>query len=525
MNLQKTAVIIGAGPAGLACAHELLKTSDIHPIILEQSDTVGGISQTIRYHGNRMDIGGHRFFSKSDRVMDWWRDMMPVQGAPASDDLLLGREKPLADGGPDPQKEDRVMLVRHRVSRILYLRKFFDYPISMKPRTFLNMGFGRTMKAGFGYIGARFRKRPETSLEDFMINRFGTALYGMFFEKYTEKVWGVHPSRISASWGAQRIKGLSLMKAVLDALKKPFTPKKDIEQKNRETSLIEQFLYPKFGPGQLWETAAEEVKRLGGEVRMNTKVTAVNIENGRVKSVTVEKDGQAKEIPADYFVSSMPVSELVTGLRGCEVPKDVYDTAKALPFRDFITVGLLVDRLELKNTTKMRTVNNIVPDTWIYIQESDVKIGRLQIFNNWSPYLVSDPSKVWVGLEYFCNEGDELWSMSDADFIAFAEDELVRIGVLKKENIRDAVRVRIKKAYPAYFGTYEHFDLVRNFLDGIPNLYCVGRNGQHRYNNMDHSMLTAFAAAELIRTDSTDKTALWSVNSEESYHETKSGQA
>lgn len=520
---QKTVVIIGAGPAGLSCAHELLKTSDIRPIILEETDAIGGISQTIQYHGNRMDIGGHRFFSKDDHVMNWWRDIMPLQGAPASDDLLLNREKPYAAGGPDPEKQDRVMLFRNRISRILYLRKFFDYPISMKAQTFINMGFGRTMKAGFGYIGAKFHKRPEDSLENFMINRFGTALYQMFFEKYTEKVWGVHPSRISASWGAQRIKSLSLTKAVLDALKKPFEKKEDINQKDKETSLIGQFLYPKFGPGQLWETVADDVRKMGGDIRMNTRVVEVNVQEGRICSVTVETDGKREELAADCFVSSMPVSDLVTSLRGCEVPRDVYDTAKDLPFRDFITVGLLVDRLELKNTTKTPTVNNIVPDTWIYIQEADVKVGRMQIFNNWSPYMVSDPSKIWIGLEYFCNEGDELWNMSDEKFIAMAEDELSRIGVLRKENVRDAVRARIKKAYPAYFGTYEHFDIVRKYLDTIPNLYCVGRNGQHRYNNMDHSMLTAFKAAELIRTGSSDKSGLWSINSEESYHETKAG--
>lgn len=521
MSNQKVAVIIGAGPAGLTAAHEFLKTTDVHPVILEESEYIGGISRTVQYNGCRMDIGGHRFFSKNDQVMKWWNDVMPVQGAPARDDIILHSEKPYIAGGPDPEKTDRAMLIRHRVSRILYLRKFFDYPVSMKAQTFLNMGFARTMKAGFGYIGSRIRKRPENSLEDFMINRFGRPLYHMFFERYTEKVWGVHPSKLSADWGAQRIKGLSLSKALLAAIKKPFEKKSDIAQKTQETSLIEQFIYPKFGPGQLWETVASDVKEMGGEIRMNTKVVGVNVEGGRVRSVTVEHDGAQEEIAGDYFISSMPVSELVTSVRGEEVPKDVYDTAAKLPYRDFITVGLLVNKLLLKNTTKIKTVNDIVPDTWIYIQEDDVHIGRLQVFNNWSPYLVKDPSKVWVGLEYFCNEGDRFWNMSDREFIDLAVNELVKINVIDKSDVLDSVRVRVKKAYPAYFGTYANFGAVRTYLDKFDNLFCVGRNGQHRYNNMDHSMLTAMEAVSCVREGKTDKKAVWSVNSEEEYHESK----
>ncbi|MDR3643745.1 MAG: NAD(P)/FAD-dependent oxidoreductase [Clostridia bacterium] len=521
MNDQKVAVIIGAGPAGLTAAHELLKTTGIHPVIIEESAVVGGISRTVRYNGCRMDIGGHRFFSKSDRVMDWWKAVMPVQGSPSRDDLLLGRSQALADGGPDPEKQDRVMLIRSRVSRILYLRKFFDYPISMKPRTFINMGFKRTMKAGFGYIGSRIVKRPERTLEDFMINRFGTPLYRMFFEKYTEKLWGRHPSQISADWGAQRIKGLSLTKAVLAAITKPFKKKDDIDQKKQETSLIEQFLYPKYGPGQLWETVASDILAMGGEIRLGEKATAINLEGGRVKSVTVASEGKSCEIACDYLISSMPVSELVTSMRGVQVPKNVYDTAAALPYRDFITVGLLLNKLKIKNDTAIKTVNNIVPDTWIYIQEDDVGIGRLQIFNNWSPYMVRDPSKVWIGLEYFCNEGDTLWEMNDADFIGYATGELEKIGVIDKADVLDSFRERVKKAYPAYFGSYSDFGAVREYLDGFENLFCIGRNGQHRYNNMDHSMLTAFEACGCIRSGTSDKTALWSVNSEEDYQETK----
>lgn len=523
MNDNKVAIIIGAGPAGLTAAYELLKNTDIHPIIFEETDVIGGISQTVKYNGYRMDIGGHRFFSKSDWVMNWWDKLMPVQGSPSRDDIILERETNLNPGGPDPQTEDRVMLIRSRVSRILYLRKFFDYPISMKAATFINMGFSRTMKAGFGYIGARVKKREEITLEDFMINRFGTPLYKMFFEKYTQKVWGKHPSEISADWGAQRIKGLSLTKALIAAIKKPFTHSKgDISQKDQETSLIEQFVYPKYGPGQLWETAAEDIINMGGDIRMKSKVVGINTKGDDVVSVVIEKDGKTETVPGDYFISSMPIKDLVAAINSEDKPQDVAEIAEKLPYRDFITVGLLLNKLKIKNSTKIKTIGNIVPDTWIYIQEDDVNIGRLQIFNNWSPYLIKDPDKVWVGLEYFCNEGDELWEMSDGDFIDMAINELAKIDVIDKEDVLDSVRVRVKKTYPAYFGTYEHFDKIREYLDNFNNLFCIGRNGQHRYNNMDHSMLTAFETVNAIKSGTTDKSKIWDVNTENEYSETKS---
>ena len=525
MPEQKTAIIIGAGPAGLTAALEFLKTTDIHPIILEETMSIGGIAQTMNYKGNRMDIGGHRFFSKDDRVMQWWLDILPIQGSPSRDDILLGRAKQLNPGGPDPQKVDRVMLVRERISRILYLRKFFDYPISMKPETFMNMGLRRTMKAGFGYIGSRMVKRPENTLEDFMINRFGKPLYSMFFEKYTEKVWGVHPMNISASWGAQRIKGLSLTKALLAALKKPFQRKDDVSQKKQETSLIERFIYPKYGPGQLWETVAAEIVKMGGEILLGCRVMGINAEGSVIRSVAYEKDGLISELNGDCFLSTMPVKDLVAGFSGCEVPADVARIASEMPYRDFITVGLLVKRLKIKNTTKRKTVGDIVPDTWIYIQEEDVKIGRLQIFNNWSPYMVNDPDTVWMGLEYFCGEGDAMWNMPDDEFIDFAKNELARINVIDVADVLDATRFKIKKAYPAYFGAYAQFGRLREYLDGFDNLYCIGRNGQHRYNNMDHSMLTAMEAVNVISKGIKSKDSIWSVNTEEDYHETKEGKA
>ena len=515
--MKKKVVIIGAGPAGLSTAYELAKSDDFDITVLELEKFVGGISRTAYYNGNRMDVGGHRFFTKVERVSDLWHEIMPLQGQPSIDDKILNRSIPLVENGPDPEKEDVVMLKRHRVSRIYFLKKFFDYPISMKPRTFVNMGFGRTLKAGFGYLGSCIHKRKENSLEDFYINRFGKPLYQLFFESYTEKLWGVHPSKLSADWGAQRVKGLSLSKAFWNAITKPFRKK----NKKVETSLIEQFEYPKYGPGQLYTLLAESLVEKGVNIVYNSEVNKILLNKDHQISEVICKDD--KSYQADYFVSSMPIKDLFMALGTEVVDSEAYDTAVNLPYRDFITVGLLLDKLKIKNKTKIPTVNELVPDTWIYVQERDVTMGRMQLFNNWSPYMVSDPlNTVWMGLEYFCSEGDEMWNASDSDFINMAIDELIRMGIIEsKENVLDATRLKVKKAYPAYFGSYDHFDLVRKELDNISNLYCIGRNGQHRYNNMDHSMLTGLIAADYIKEGNTDKTALWEVNTEKEYHETK----
>ena len=516
---KQTAIIIGAGPAGLTAAYCLLKETDVKPIIIEESEFIGGISRTATHNGNRMDIGGHRFFSKSEEVNAIWNELMPTQGSPSIDDKLLGVEKKLAQNGPDPESEEVVMLLRNRISRIFFLRKFFDYPISIKARTFINMGPWRTLKAGCGYLKSCVVKKPEDNLANFYINRFGKPLYEMFFEDYTEKLWGVNPKYLSADWGAQRVKGLSLSKAVLNAVTKPFKPKDKVE-----TSLIEQYIYPKKGPGQLWELLAQKVVEMGAELHMNCKAERFELtDDGKsiAKVICSTPEGE-RVLEGDHFFSTMPVKDLVCGM-GESAPEDVRRVATELPYRDFITVGLLVDRLKLKNNTKIKTLTGDVPDCWIYIQERDVKIGRLQLFNNWSPYMVSDPQKyMWIGLEYFCNEGDEMWNMSDSDFISFAISELEKIDVLDPALVRDSVRIKVKKAYPAYFGAYNEFDKVRSYLDGIENLWCIGRNGQHRYNNMDHSMLTAIEAVRAVKNGSSDKRDVWNVNTEKEYHEEKS---
>ena len=515
---MKQVIVIGAGPAGLTAADELLRRGGYEVTVLEESGEVGGISRTVRYNGNRMDIGGHRFFSKSDEVMKRWEELMPLQGSPAIDDKLLGRQSPVYPGGPDPEKDDKVMLVRHRVSRIYYLKKFFDYPISMKASTIKGMGFGRTMKAGFSYLKSAIYKKPETSLENFYINRFGKVLYGMFFEGYTEKLWGRHPSDISADWGAQRVKGLSIRTLLKDMFSKAFGKKSN---KNAETSLIEEFWYPKFGPGQLWEGLADSIIKYGAKLIKNCAVRRLIVQNGKITGVVCETADGETTLFADVVISSMPLRDLVLGIEDEKPSEEIIRIAKGLPYRDFVTVGLLVKRLNLKNETAIKTFGNIVPDCWIYVQEPEVKLGRIQIFNNWSPYMVKDPEHtVWIGLEYFCDEGDAFWNMSDGERVKFAAAELEKMGIIGAGDVLDSHSERIKKAYPAYFDTYAEIDKLVDYLNSIGNLYCIGRNGQHRYNNMDHSMMTAMVAVEALETGG-DKAAVWKVNTEKEYHEKK----
>ncbi|OGH99906.1 MAG: hypothetical protein A2Y25_05440 [Candidatus Melainabacteria bacterium GWF2_37_15] len=477
---KKRAIIIGAGPAGLTAAFELLEKSDILPVIFEASSDIGGISKTVNYKGNRIDIGGHRFFSKSDIVMNWWQNILPVL---------------------DPEIKDDVMLIRSRLSRILFLRKFFDYPISLNTQTIRNLGSIRIAKIGCSYIKASlFPIKPEKNLEDFFINRFGKELYNTFFKDYTEKVWGVPCTQIKPDWGAQRIKGLSITKAILHFFRK-----------TNETSLIDKFLYPKFGPGQMWEKVAEIVSDKGGQVLLNHKVIKLKTEDGKVTQVTAQitVTGETTTLNCDYCISTMPIRDLIDSLQ-TEVPDDVKNVANGLVYRDFKTVGLLLHKLKVD-----------MPDNWVYIQERDVKVGRLQVFNNWSPYMVDDPNKIWLGLEYFCNEGDELWTMPDNEFIEFAKDELQKIDIIDKKDVVDAVVIAMPKAYPAYFGTYDNLKTVKDFVDKIPNLYLIGRNGMHKYNNMDHSMLSAMQTVYNIINNVNTRDNIWNVNAEEVYQEEK----
>ena len=511
---KRHAIIVGAGPAGLTAAYYFLTETDICPIVLERGNLVGGLSRTPIFSGNRMDIGGHRFFTKDADISALWQKFLPAQGAPAVDDKILGRESVLVDGGVDPEVVDDVFLSRNRVSRIFYRRKFFSYPVTLNFDTIKNLGIGEMFAIGASFLKAKYNQRAETTLEDFMINRFGQKLYETFFRDYTTKVWGRTPAEIGADWGRQRIRGLSLGKTIVDFVKKSFGSKG-----TGETSLIERFFYPKLGAGQMWERFADEIKRRGGEVLFNSDVKSFRVVDKKIRSVTADSPAGKLSFPADYFLSSMPLAELADALDEKTLPERARQIAKNLPYRDFITVGLLVDKLKLVNRTKIKTFGDIVPDCWIYVQEPSVKLGRLQIFNNWSPYMVADPqNSVWLGLEYFCREGDELWQMSEPQFVKFAVDELASIGIIDAADVRFGAQVKVPKAYPAYFDSYENIGELRAALDEIQNLYCIGRNGQHRYNNMDHSMLTAREAVRTISGTSTREN-IWNVNAEQIYHE------
>lgn len=518
--MRETAVIVGAGPAGLTAASELQSRSDVQCIVFEADRQVGGISKTINYRGNRMDLGGHRFFSKSDWVMRWWQSILPVEESGRGSPIPLayqGRQRDFVAANETARDGDRVLLVRSRLSRIFYRRKFFDYPLKLSWRTLGNLGAAYTAGIGVSYVRSRLLPRhPESTLEDFLVNRFGDKLYRTFFKDYTEKVWGVACSEISAEWGAQRIKGLSIGKAVAHALAKPFRRSHDTAQKATETSLIERFLYPKLGPGQMWEEAAGRITQRNGAIYLRHQVVAIHRRGQRIESVDVREldSGAVRRVACDHLISTMPIKELTELLQ----PDDsrVLEVASALPYRDFMTAGLLVKRMRGGYSA---SANGMPPDNWIYVQEPDVKLGRLQVFNNWSPALVADPATIWLGLEYFCTEGDEIWSLRDGSFLDLAAGELARIGLIDPEDVLDGTVVRVRKAYPAYFGAYSGIERVRAHLDTYANLFPVGRNGMHRYNNQDHSMLAAKAAVDCILSRSTDKAALWSVNAEDEYHE------
>jgi protoporphyrinogen oxidase len=523
---RKIAVIAGAGPAGLTAALELLRRSDITPIIFEADTQVGGISKTINYRGNRMDLGGHRFFSKSDWVMRWWQDILPVaEGQTQRPDGLRvhyqGQSSEVALGSLGPTSSDAVMLVRQRLSRIFYRRRFFDYPLTLNAGTLKNLGLLESLRIGLSYGHAHLNSRsPEVNLEDFLINRFGVRLYRTFFKTYTEKVWGVPCVQISAEWGAQRIKGLSVAKALAHALASEFRNSADTAQKQTETSLIERFLYPKFGPGQMWEEVARRVSAGGGRIHLGHRIVGIERNGIAVTAVNVldEATRSQQRVSCDFLVSTMPVQELIALLRPAN--SQVQRIADNLPYRDFMTAGLLLRQMSPGTDHRdVRGVNGMPPDNWIYIQEPDVKIGRLQVFNNWSPALVADPATIWLGLEYFCREGDELWSMDNGRFIDFAATELEKIGLISRRDVIDGTLIRVPKAYPAYFGAYDEFETIRDYLDQISNLYPVGRNGMHRYNNQDHSMLTANIAVNSMINGRSGKSSIWRINADGEYHE------
>lgn len=489
-NDLKTAIIIGAGPAGLTAAYELLTRTEIQPVILEASSEIGGISRTVNYKGNRIDIGGHRFFSKSRRVRDWWELFTP-------------------------------MLHRDRLSRIFYLRTFFDYPIKLNTATLSKLGAARVVRIFISYVRIRlFPIKKEKNLEDFFINRFGKELYHTFFKDYTEKVWGIACNQISPDWGAQRIKGLSIAKAIYHAVRLKLNPDSPLAQNQMETSLIDSFRYPKLGPGQLWEEVAAKVTEKGGTLILLQKVIQIRwLSEEQVEVQTRDAiSGENKTYTGNYLFSTMAVKDLIQSMNG-QVKPDLQHIANGLAYRDFITVGLLLRKLQISEQDENGSSGGLIRDNWIYIQENDVSLGRLQIFNNWSPDLLSNKDLVWIGLEYFCNEGDQLWSMADTEFIDFATEELQKLNIIEKEHVLDSTIIRVPKAYPAYFGTYNEFDKITAFTNSFKNMFLIGRNGMHKYNNQDHSMLSAMMAVDHIITGDADKSKLWNINIENEYHE------
>lgn len=514
MNLDDKIVVIGAGPAGLTLAYELLKAGKKNVIIYEADTQVGGISKTVEHNGNRIDIGGHRFFSKSEWVMSWWENFLPIKVDKDEALSLKYQGKSLnldVTANEATTSSDDVMLVRSRLSRIYYNKRFFDYPLKLTPENLSKLGLKKTFLFGLSYAWARIKKiTPELTLEDFFINRFGRKLYLQFFKEYTEKVWGVPCSEISADWGAQRVKSLSILSAVLHACKDALGLDKN---KKVQTSLIEQFIYPKFGPGQMWEVVARQIEAMGGRIVMETNVSGISIENDRVVSVTIsDKNGQKTTVPCDVVASTMPVKDLVSAT-GAYWPAEIRQIAQELQYRDFITVGLLYKTSDLVSSLE---------DNWIYIQEPGVNVGRVQIFNNWSPYMVDKPGTVWLGLEFFCKETDTLWQLNDQDMIKLAISEMKKIKLVTADTALDSIVVHVPKAYPGYFGkSYEAFGTIRKALDSVDNLFLIGRNGMHRYNNQDHSMLTAKEAAEQIASGQVDKSKIWKINVGDDYHEQK----
>jgi len=531
---MKKAIIIGAGPAGLTAAFELLKRTDILPVILEKSDCVGGISRTINYKGNRMDMGPHRFFSKSDRVMDWWLNIMPLEEGTGTSTTISYQNKTRVIEDPcsydnNPRKNtDQRMLLIQRLTRIYFLRKFFAYPIQLSIDTLRTLGFARTIRILFSFLLVRFfPRKPEKSLEDFIVNKFGKELYLLFFKDYTEKVWGVPCNEISAEWGAQRIKGVSLSKAILQAAKSiRKRGKSDLFQKGTETSLIEQFLYPKYGPGSLWEEVARQVQEMGGKIYLNQDVQNIYTVKGEVCSIHAvnSQTGELFLFEGDYFFSTMPVQELIAGM-GKSVPTIVKEIAAGLQYRDFINVGILLRQMSAPGRNPEEYEKLELKDNWIYIQERDVKVGRLMIYNNWGEGMIKDPNTVWIGMEYFCNKTDAFWAKDDETIQSQAIMELEKMGLARVEDVLDITVRRMEKTYPAYFGTYSDFGKIREYTDQFANLFLVGRNGMHKYNNADHSMLTAMVSVDNIAAGITSKENIWSINTEQEYHEEKSAGA
>lgn len=463
MKSKKKIVIIGAGPTGLTAAWELVNSpnQEFEVVVLEASDTVGGMAKTVVHNGNIMDMGGHRFFSKETKVIDWWKTFLSEKNK---------------DGQPS-------LLLTNRVTRIYYKKAFFDYPVTLNLANMKKLGLKNSCQIALDYLKAFIHPQQEDSLEQFYINRFGKKLYSMFFEEYTEKLCGVHPREISPKWGEQRVRGFSI-RAILKRRKS------NTRQNNQENTLPEsQFYYPQYGPGQLWETVADEIVGKGAQIQTNCFVTAMHQgEVGKIDSVTVQTAYGEKVVEGDVFISTMPLRELIFSMD--KVPLQIAELARKIPYRAFVTIGLLVDNLAVQ-----------VPDCWIYVQDKRVKVCRIQFYDNWSPYLSKDrEGKVFLALDYFCDKDDAFWSMTEEECCRLAVDEANLLGIFDENTkVLDWHREQLEYAYPGYHGVYGEIGKIKSYLAEIDNLYCVGRNGQHVYWNMDKCMMAAWRVVENIR--------------------------
>ncbi len=472
LTKQKQVVIIGGGPAGLTAAHELVTKHNLRPIVLEKLDKVGGIARTENYKGYHFDMGGHRFFTKSKEVNAFWHD-------------ALGDK----------------FLRRPRLSRIFYNGKFFHYPLKLL-NTLISLGFYESIMIMFSYIRWQlFPFREEETYEQWVTNRFGRRLFLTFFKTYTEKVWGLPTSELKGEWAAQRIKNLSLKSAIFSMFVNP---------KTEITSLIEEFDYPRQGPGMMWQAVKEQIEANRGRVQLNSDVIKICRECNRITGIVVHCNGQEETIAGTDFISSMPITQFVKQLEP-PPPPAILAAANQLKYRDFLTVCLIVNKADL------------FPDNWIYIHEPTVKVGRIQNFKNWSPYMVPCSDKTSLGMEYFCNEGDELWSMDNQALIELGRREIEKIGLASYADVEDGCVFRVPKSYPVYDSDYrQHLAVLRDYVEGLENFQTIGRNGLHRYNNQDHAMLTGMLAVRNIMLG--EKNNLWVVNADQEYHEEVRGQ-
>lgn len=478
---MKKVIIMGAGPAGLAAGLKLSEDPEFEVIIYETENQVGGLSRTLDYKGNKIDIGPHRFFSKSDSITNFWKDI------------------------------DKNLLTKDRLTRIYFANKFFDYPINLSCKTIFNLGLIKTAKIGISYLKSfLFPIKNEKNLEDFFINRFGKELYQLFFKDYTEKVWGIPCNQIEPEWGVQRIKEISVSKTILHALKKSIYPFKK-SNKNDKTSLVDYFYYPEDGAGEMFKKIASKLKSQGGKIFTEKKIISIKRNNEKIEEVTIQDLNTDKITTekADYFISSIPVKDLINGIEN--IPDSISEIANNLIYRDLIVLGLQFNKFK----------NRFLYDNWIYLQDKNIQAGRMEIYNNFSLKMLENNDDIWIGLEYFCNENDAMWTKTNEELIDMGIQELAKIGIFDAKDFIDGTSYKIKKAYPAYFGSYNSFGKIRKFVDSLENLFLIGRNGMHRYNNMDHSIMCGFTAAENILKGMTEKQNIWSINLEDEYQETR----